>query len=358
MEIIRNSEIEKISEIIKKGGVIVFPTDTVMGIGTYFLNIQGQKKIYHLKKRKLEKPLVIFIRDRNELKKFVAHKKLGILREKIIQNFWPGPLTCIFKSKIKGGFLWIAKNGTVGVRIPNHPLILEILEKTGPLATTSANISENPPVKSYKKIDPFIKREIGYLIPENSYGFPPSTVIDLSEYPFKILRKGPVSIAAIEELILRKVKIDKSISLNILFVCSGNTCRSPMAAGLLRKYLPYYLRKNVKIKSRGVNAVPLTPISENAKRVLEEIGIDLSFHKAKNIDVDTLEWADFIYVMERRHFMEISKYGFSEKIRLISNEMEIPDPFGGGIDEYRKVLKLLEKPVKKIIKEIEWRYEV
>ncbi len=358
MEIIRESEIDKISEVIKKGGLIVFPTDTVMGIGTYFLNIQGQKKIYHLKKRESKKPLIIFIKDKDDLKKFVAHKKLGILRWKIIQNFWPGPLTCIFKSKIKGEFLWIAKNGTVGIRIPNHPLILQILEKTGPLATTSANISESPPVKSYKKIDPLIKKEIDYLISENSYGLPPSTVIDLSNYPFKILRKGPVSIASVEELILRKVKVDKSIFLNILFVCSGNTCRSPMAAGLARKYLPYYLRKNIRIKSRGINAISFTPISKNAKRVLEEIGIDLSFHKAKNIDIDTLEWADFIYVMERKHFMEISKYGFSEKIRLISDEMEIPDPFGGGIEKYRKVLKLLKGPVKKIIKDIEWRYEV
>jgi len=351
-------EIDKAAEIIKRGGIIVFPTDTVMGIGTYFLNLEGQKKIYILKKREKKKPLVIFIKDKEELKKIIAHKNLGILREKIISNFWPGPLTCIFKSKLKGNFLWISKEGKVGVRIPNHNLIISLLEKTGPLATTSANLSGFPSIISYKELPLSIKKGVDYLISENSYGLLPSTVIDLSEYPFKLLRKGPIGITAIEDLILRKIKVDRSLTLNILFVCSGNTCRSPMAMGIMRKYLPYYLRRNIRIKSRGINAIPLEPISENAKKVLEEIGVDVSFHKAKNVDKEVLEWADFIYVMERRQFSEISKFGFGNKVRLLSPTYEIPDPYGKDLSYYRKILKMLKKPIKKIIKDIEWRYEV
>jgi L-threonylcarbamoyladenylate synthase len=357
METIKE-KIDKAAEIIKRGGIIVFPTDTVMGIGTYFLNLEGQKKIYDLKKREKKKPLVIFIKDKEELKKFISHKKLGILREKIISNFWPGPLTCIFKSKLKGNFLWISKEGKVGVRIPNHDLIINLLEKTGPLATTSANLSGSPSIVFYKDLPLSIKSEIDYLITENSLGLLPSTVIDLSEYPFKLLRKGPIGIAEIEDLILRKIKIDRNLNLNILFVCSGNTCRSPIAMGIMRKYLPYYLRRNIKIKSRGISAIPFTSISKNAKEVLEEIGVDLSFHKAENIDKETLEWADFIYVMERKQFVEISKMGFGNKVRLLSPISEIPDPYGRDLSYYRKILKMMEKPIKKIIKDIEWRYEV
>lgn len=360
--LIRKLEIEKAVEVIKKGGVIVLPTDTVMGLGTHFLNLNGQKKIYKIKKRKLEKPLIIFIRDKEDLKKFVKPSKLFVLRERIISNFWPGPITLIFYSKIKGNFLWISKENKVAIRIPDHPFILELLEKTGPLATTSANLSGKAPAKSYKKLDSFIKREVDYVIPENSYGLSPSTVLDVSSFPFKLLRKGPVSIVRIEELILRKIKIDRKIPLNILFVCSGNTCRSPMAMGLMRKYLPPYLRKIVKLKSRGTDAIPGVPLSENAKIVLGEIGIDLSFHRAKPLDVDTLEWADFIFVMERKHFAAISKFGFGEKVRLLSgyssDKTEIFDPYGKGLDEYRRVLKIMKEPIKKIVKDIEWRYEV
>lgn len=358
----RKLEIEKAVEVIKEGGIVVLPTDTVMGLGTHFLNINGQKRIYKIKRRKFEKPLIIFINNKEELKKFVKPAKLGILREKIISNFWPGPITLIFYSKIRGNFLWVSRENKVGVRIPDYPLVLELLEKTGPLATTSANISGKPPVKSYKKIDGFIKKGVDYIIPENSYGLSPSTVLDVSSLPFKLLRKGPVSIVAIEELILRKIKIDSKIPLNVLFVCSGNTCRSPMAMGLMRKYLPSRLRKVVRVKSRGTDAIPGIPLSENAKKVLREIGIDLSFHRAKPLDIDALEWADFIFVMERKHFEKILRFGFGEKVRLLSGyssgKTEIFDPYGEGLEEYRRVLSLMKEPIKRIVKDIEWRYAI
>lgn len=358
----RKLEIEKADEIVKKGGVIALPTDTVMGLGTYFLNLKGQKKIYSIKKRKFDKPLIIFINNKDELKKFVMPLKLGILREKIISEFWPGPLTLVFKSKLNANFLWISKDRKVGIRIPDYPLILELINKTGPLATTSANVSGKPPVKGYKRIDLFIKKQVDYVIPENSYGLPPSTVLDVSAYPFKLLRKGPVSIVTIEETILRKIKLDRNISLNILFICTGNTCRSPMAMGLMRKYLPSDLRKIVRIKSRGINPVPGSRLSENARKVLREMGIDLSFHKARPVDVETLEWADFIFVMERKHFARLSYLGFGEKVRLLSGysskKMDIYDPYGKDIEEYRKVLKLMKNPIKKIAEDIVWRYEV
>ncbi len=358
----RKLEIKKASEVVKEGGLIVLPTDTVMGLGTHFLNLKGQKKIYSIKKRKLTKPLVIFIKDRDELKNFVLPSMLGILRKKIISEFWPGALTLVFKSKLSGNFLWISKDKKVGVRMPDYPLLFELLDNTGPLATTSANISGKSPVTGYKRIDFFIKKEVDYIIPENSYGLPPSTVLDVSTYPFKLLRKGPVSIVAIEETVLKKIKLDRSISLNILFVCTGNTCRSPMAMGLMRKYLPSDLRKIVRIKSRGINPVPGGRISRNARKLLKEYGIDLSFHKARPIDIESLDWADFIFVMERDHFARLSSLGFGEKVRLLSGysseKMDIYDPYGKDIKEYKKVLKMMKNPIRKIVKDIIWRYEV
>lgn len=117
--------------------------------------------------------------------------------------------------------------------------------------------------------------------------------------------------------------------MNILFICTGNTCRSPMAEGYLEsKNLP-----DLKIESRGISANG-DPVSENSQKVMEEKGIDISFHKSKPLTQYDLGWADKIFYMSPSHNTILSLYTDPKKLFMLGNG--ISDPFGGDLNAYRQ----------------------
>lgn len=117
--------------------------------------------------------------------------------------------------------------------------------------------------------------------------------------------------------------------MNILFVCTGNTCRSPMAEGYLEsKNLP-----DLKIESRGFSDEG-APVSENSQKVMEEKGIDISFHKSRRLDLSDIGWADKIIYMSESHKTLLSLYAPGNKLLMLGNG--ISDPYGGDEEEYRK----------------------
>ena len=148
---------------MKKGGVVEIPTDTVDGLVCDYYNKAAEEEIFRLKKRPREKILSIFVSSIDEVKKIVP---VSENQEKFLRKIWPGKVTAVLKKDV-GGF-----------RIPNDEFVLEVLKKFGgPLLQTSANISGEPPA-----------------------GGTPSTVVDLTKWPFKILRQGAVSEKELNEL--------------------------------------------------------------------------------------------------------------------------------------------------------------
>ncbi|AIS60856.1 low molecular weight protein arginine phosphatase [Listeria ivanovii] len=119
--------------------------------------------------------------------------------------------------------------------------------------------------------------------------------------------------------------------MNILFVCTGNTCRSPLAEKILKE-----IRPDLEVRSAGTHAITGAAISENSREILEQMSLDTS-HQAKNIDQTDINWAEEIYVMTTIHLQEL-KNRFpkaKDKIKLISlDETDIPDPYGGSIEQY------------------------
>ena len=155
--------IEEAVRVLKKGGVVEIPTDTVDGLVCDYYNKAAEEEIFRLKKRPREKILSIFVSSIDEVKKIVS---VSENQEKFLRKIWPGKVTAVLKKDV-GGF-----------RIPNDEFVLEVLKKFGgPLLQTSANISGEPPA-----------------------GGTPSTVVDLTKWPFKILRQGAVSEKELNEL--------------------------------------------------------------------------------------------------------------------------------------------------------------
>ena len=185
-----NPERKKIkyaAELLKKGGVVVFPTDTVYGIGASVSRPGSIKKIYALKKRASGKPLVCLVGRKKDAALFGC--KLTAGARKLIKRHWPGPLTLVLGVNGKGGRKKQA--GTIGLRMPGNRIALALLRKAGPVAATSVNISGKKPVTRVENMEGSIRRGADLVLDGGRSAIArESTVLYAAESPFRILRRG------------------------------------------------------------------------------------------------------------------------------------------------------------------------
>lgn len=329
-------------DTILNGGVVAIPTDTVYGLIGNALDENAVRKIYHIKKRPLKKPLVLFARSIDEAAKFAEFTEEAYA---LGERFWPGPLTLVLKAKPEAPKLLVTDKGTIGIRIPNDELVMMLLEALHvPLASTSANISGMPPARTSKEVIDQLNHTVDFIVMGTSGGAPPSTVLDMSGSEPIILRKGPISIFQIENLLNREVKLSPQLDLNVLFVCTGNIYRSQIAAAVLQHLLPQNLRGKVNIDSAGTSAVNGAPVPSEVVRVLNELGITAGDRRSKRMTPQLLENSDLIYVMERRHLEKLEQLNAAHKATLLSEE-DIPDPVGRGYP----FVKLVANGIKALI---------
>ncbi|HEV8293544.1 MAG TPA: L-threonylcarbamoyladenylate synthase [Tepidisphaeraceae bacterium] len=195
------TDIDQAVQILRRGGLVAFPTETVYGLGADATNEQAIKKIFRAKGRPSTNPLIVHIADIPTAKKFAATwpDSAQLLAEK----FWPGPLTLILPKSPAIVDPVTAGRNTVGLRVPNHPLALALLSKfNGPLAAPSANRSTRVSPTTAQHV----RDELGEAVDIILDGGPctvgiESTVLDLTTTPATILRPGAVSKQHIEELI-------------------------------------------------------------------------------------------------------------------------------------------------------------
>ncbi|MFH1643439.1 MAG: L-threonylcarbamoyladenylate synthase [Patescibacteria group bacterium] len=191
----KTTNLEEAITVIKNGGVIVFPTDTIYGLICDAINQKAIQKLFQIKKRDLKKPIPVFVKD------IETAKQIAIINEKqerFLEKVWPGKTTVVLEAKIDFPQEVLGKNKTIGLRVPNHaPLNALLNEINKPLSGTSANLAGessstdiNDIIDQFKneKFQPDLVVDSGTL--ESSK---PSTVIDLSKNPPVILREGAVS---------------------------------------------------------------------------------------------------------------------------------------------------------------------
>ena len=190
--------LEKYVNLLKSGDIVAFPTETVYGLGADARNPDAIKKVFEIKGRPSDNPLIIHIASRDSVIDFAI--EIPEAAEKLMDTFWPGPLTLIFKKKpdvldiITGGL------STVALRWPSHPISQNLIAQTGPLVAPSANTSGKPsPTKPEHVKDDFGDGFPVIQAGETQIGLE-STVLDVSEEPFKIYRPGYVGKSEIEKI--------------------------------------------------------------------------------------------------------------------------------------------------------------
>tara|TARA_B100001750_G_scaffold166029_1_gene134611 strand:- start:463 stop:1062 length:600 start_codon:yes stop_codon:yes gene_type:complete len=192
-----DADIQKAASAISNGAIVIFPTDTVYGLGCNPYNRKAVLSVYEIKKREKTKPFPVIGYSRKELEKIA---EFNPLEKKIAEKFWPGPITLILRVKDKEIQKSLSLGEKIAVRVPNNQCVLALLKECKLLVGTSANISDTKPFNDPKECneslsgyDLFID---GGII--SSQG--ESTIAEIENSDVKILRKGSISEEMIKEL--------------------------------------------------------------------------------------------------------------------------------------------------------------
>ena len=192
--------LEKPAQIIKNGGIVVFPTETVYGIGVNGLNKDAVRKLYEVKQRPLDKPISLLVSDMNMINKIA--KNITDLEYKLMEAFFPGPFTIILNKKDIVPNIVTSNQQTVGIRMPSGKIARKLVELAGvPLATPSANITGNPSSTNLENIFKDFDGKVDYFIDggETEFGMA-STIVKVIDGIPNILRQGSITKEQIEKI--------------------------------------------------------------------------------------------------------------------------------------------------------------
>lgn len=327
-------------EALQNGGLVVFPTETVYGIAVNLLHKGAIDRLKRLKDRPETKQFSIHVPYKGDVTKYAV----DILPRayKLMDRLWPGPLTVV---------LGAPEGHTVGLRLPRHEVALALLKSVDfPVIAPSANHAGKPAPRDAQMVLRDLNGEVDIILDAGptELGFE-STVVDARALPFQILREGAVKKEVVEKLSRQKT---------VLFVCTGNSCRSVMAEYLLKKKLMEARRDDVEVLSAGTFALfGMGPTRETLKLVHEALMMDASDHRASRVSLELIRSADLILAMESRHRDDVVRFAPEAKDRVhvlgdfvkwTKSESEIVDPIGKSEEFYRLCFLKIQDAIERL----------
>ena len=185
--------LEKAGNIISDGGAVAFPTESFYGLGVDATNEKAIQRLFAIKKRKSDHPVLILIANREMLEQYVAH--VPNVADTLIREFWPGGLTMVFEAGLKTPRSLTADTGKIGVRLSSHPIATGLAQRMGlPITGTSANVSSEPACINADEVSRSLGSTVDLILDggrcEGGLG---STILDVTVKPPRILREGMVS---------------------------------------------------------------------------------------------------------------------------------------------------------------------
>ena len=195
--------VSEIAELLKTGSVIAYPTDTFYGLGADITNQSAVERLYSIKKRMPEKPILVLISDIMMLRPLIANGYLSQTAERLTDRFWPGPLTLVFNASDSVPPVLTAYTGKIGIRLPDNELCKLLIDKLEhPMTATSANISGENNIDNPSDVEKSIGDKIDALIDGGlTKGGYASTIVDVTGEEPVFIREGIIQNSVIIELI-------------------------------------------------------------------------------------------------------------------------------------------------------------
>lgn len=337
-------KLDEPAKALAQGKLVAFPTETVYGIAVNLDDPRAIERLYEIKKSQVDKVITLHIGDRDDIVKHV--KRIPPGAQRLMRRFWPGPLTIILPSNTPEG---------LGVRYPSHRVAQELLRRAPcRVGAPSASIGNDPAATTAEEAIKLFEGKVDYIIAAGETKFKAaSTVVRATGRRLEVVREGAIHKALIDELNYEVA----------LFVCTGNTCRSPMAGAIFRELLAkkYGVKPDevervvgVRVLSAGTGAGVGCEMSSVAREVLEEMGFSPAPHASQPLGISMIEEADHIFVMEERHRQHILEWmpEVRDRVQMLDPAgEEIDDPIGGDNAEYRQCAERLRKILEQRLKD-------
>lgn len=342
-----DQQIGRAVALLREGKIVVLPTETVYGAAgllNHDKSLAGLKAIRDGSGGNSTKPMTIHLARPEQAMQYLG--EVGETGRRLMQKLWPGPVALVFEVDAKRR-AEVAKSlnvpeselyadGAITLRCPDHIVATDVLgEIEGPIAITVAGKSPQGPAN---EIAVELNGKVDLVLDGGPTRFSrPSTILKVKRAGYDIVRPG-----VYDERI-----IERMLRTTILFVCSGNTCRSPMAESIARVALAKKLnvppddleKKGVNVISAGAFAMAGARATPQAVEAVKAMGADLTKHRSRPLTVELIHQADVIFTMSRSHAAAVTSLvpSASEKTMTLDPGGDIDDPIGGDLELYQQL---------------------